>query len=81
VAYSEQAVDSLSLGVKNAFVEAVIEYVPIEVKLIHLPLEFWNSTCLSFVASGIRKPLYADSITEDQGRLGHTRVLVGIRRI
>ena len=70
MAYSEQAVDSLSLGAKDAVVEAVIESVTIWVKLNHLPLEFWNSNCLSFVASGIGKLLYADSITEDQ--IGHT---------
>jgi hypothetical protein len=46
------------------------ELVPIWNKLNHLPMELWNSTCLSYVASGIGKPLYADSITEEQVRFG-----------
>jgi hypothetical protein len=41
-----------------------LKSVPIWIKLNHIPMEFWNSTCLSYVASGIGKPLYVDSITE-----------------
>jgi hypothetical protein len=51
-----------------------LESVLIWIKLNHLPMEFWNSTCLSYVASGIGKPLYADSITEEQVRLGFSRI-------
>lgn len=32
------------------------------IKLMHLPMEFWTPTCLSHVASGVGKPLYADKI-------------------
>jgi hypothetical protein len=39
--------------------------VPIWIKLVHLPLEFWNPMCLSHMASGVGKPLYADKITEE----------------
>jgi hypothetical protein len=52
--------------------------IPIWIKLLHLPMEFWTPTCLSYVASGVGKPLYADSITEDQERLGFARVLVEV---
>jgi hypothetical protein len=52
--------------------------IPMWVKLAHLPVEFWTITCLSHVASGVRKPLYADRITEEQKRLGFARVLVEI---
>lgn len=41
-------------------------------------MEFWTSTCLSYLASWVGKPLYADSITEDQERLGFARVLVEV---
>jgi hypothetical protein len=41
-------------------------------------MEFWTLTCLGYVASGIRKPLFADKVTEEQQRLGFTRVLIGI---
>jgi hypothetical protein len=52
--------------------------IPIWIKLVHLPLEFWNPICLSRVASGIGKPLFADKITEEHSRLGFARVLVEI---
>jgi hypothetical protein len=49
--------------------------VPVWIKLHNLPIEFWNSTCLSYVASGVGKPLCADSVTEEQLRIGFARVL------
>jgi hypothetical protein len=52
--------------------------IPVCVKLMHLPLEYWTPKCLSYVASGVGKPLYADKITEEQKRLGFARVLVEI---
>jgi hypothetical protein len=52
--------------------------IPIWVKLMHLPLEYWTSTCLGHAASGIGKPLYVDRNTEEQKRLGYARVLVEI---
>ncbi|GLT69275.1 hypothetical protein SLA2020_414370 [Shorea laevis] len=41
-------------------------------------MEFWTTTCLSFIASGVGKPLCADSTTEEQRRLGFARVLVEV---
>jgi hypothetical protein len=52
--------------------------IPVWVKLHNLPIEYWNSTCLSYVASGIGKPLCADSVTEEQLRLGFARVLIEV---
>jgi hypothetical protein len=52
--------------------------VHVWIKMHNLPIEFWNSTCLSYVASGVGKPLCADSVTEEQIRLGFARVLVEI---
>jgi hypothetical protein len=52
--------------------------IPIWIKLHNLPIEFWNATCLSYVASGVGKPLCADSVTEEQQRLGFARVLVEV---
>lgn len=52
--------------------------VPVWVKFVHLPMEFWTPKCLSYVASGVGKPLYADKVIEDQKRLGFARVLVEI---
>jgi hypothetical protein len=39
--------------------------IPMWIKLLHLPMEFWTPTCLSHVASGVGKPLYADNVTEE----------------
>ncbi|KAK3229305.1 hypothetical protein Dsin_001186 [Dipteronia sinensis] len=55
-----------------------INSIPIWIKLMHLPMEFWTTTCLSYVARGVGKPLYADSITGDQTRLGFARVLMEV---
>lgn len=55
-----------------------LDSLPIWIKLKHLPMEFWSPTCLGYVASGVGKPLYADSVTEDQVRLGFARVLVEV---
>jgi hypothetical protein len=52
--------------------------IAVWVKLLHLPLEFWNPTCLSHVASGVGRPLYDDTVTEEQKTLGFARVLVEI---
>lgn len=52
--------------------------IPVWVKFLHLPLEFWSTKCLSHIASGLGKPVYADKMTEDQQRLGYARVLVEI---
>jgi hypothetical protein len=43
------------------------------IKLMHLPLEFWTPNCLSHVASGVGKLLYADKVTEERRRLGYAR--------
>jgi hypothetical protein len=52
--------------------------VPVWIKLHNLPIEYWNTTCLSYVASGVGKPLCADSVTEEQLRIGYARVLVEV---
>jgi hypothetical protein len=39
--------------------------IPIWVKQHNLPIEYWNSTCLSYVASGIGKPLCDDYVIEE----------------
>jgi len=52
--------------------------IPIWIKLHNLPMEFWNTTCLSHISSGVGKPLCVDSIIEEQLRLGFARVLVEV---
>jgi hypothetical protein len=52
--------------------------VPIWIKLHNLPMEYWNSTCLSHISSGVGKPICAYSITEEQVRLGFAHMLVEV---
>lgn len=40
--------------------------IPMWVKFLHLPLEYWSTKNLSCIASGVGKPLYADKMTEDK---------------
>jgi hypothetical protein len=55
-----------------------VSSIPVWIKLHNLPMEYWTATCLSHVASGVGKPLCADSVTEEQLRLGFARVLVEV---
>ncbi|XP_031263453.1 uncharacterized protein LOC116121651 [Pistacia vera] len=55
-----------------------ISYVPIWVKFSGVPLEFWTTKGLSYVASAIGKPLYMDNITDVGDRLEYARVCVEI---
>jgi hypothetical protein len=52
--------------------------VPVWIKLHNLPIEFLNFTCLSYMASEVEKPLCADSVTEEQLRIGFARVLAEV---
>ncbi|XP_062170376.1 uncharacterized protein LOC133876108 [Alnus glutinosa] len=48
------------------------------VKIMHLPIEYWTPKGLSYVASGIGNPIFADKVIEERKRLGFARVLVEI---
>jgi hypothetical protein len=65
-----------SLGMQ--LLKLSLSSVPIWIKMHNLPIEFWNITCLSYVASGIGKPLCADFVTKEQLRIGFARVLVEV---
>ena len=47
-------------------------------KKFHFPVEYWNHICLGHVASGVERPLYADTVTEVNQRLGFTWVFVHV---
>ena len=40
-----------------------LKEIPIWIKILHLPIEYWNATCLSYIASGVGKPLFANANT------------------
>jgi hypothetical protein len=52
--------------------------VPVWIKICQLPMEFWTSKSISYVASGVGVPFYTDRVTEEQKRVGFVRVLVEI---
>ncbi|XP_031263560.1 uncharacterized protein LOC116121755 [Pistacia vera] len=46
------------------------QFIPLWVKLFDVPLELWNAEGLSYIASGVGKPLGVDKIMEDTCRFG-----------
>lgn len=52
--------------------------IPIWVHLYNVPLELWSAAGLSFIASAIGIPLYADRFTETAQRLSYARICVEI---
>ena len=47
-------------------------------KFLQLPIELWTPRCLSYLANGVGRPLYADAVTELHQRLGYARVCVEV---
>ncbi|KAK8670089.1 hypothetical protein V6N13_104850 [Hibiscus sabdariffa] len=48
--------------------------MPVWVQLYNVPLELFNKTGLSYIASALGNPLYMDSVTENQERLEYAKV-------
>ncbi|KAG5554547.1 hypothetical protein RHGRI_012188 [Rhododendron griersonianum] len=61
-----------------SFVEDQLVKIPIWVQFFNVPLEYWTTAGLSYVASAIGRPLYADSVTTKCKRLNNVRVCVEI---
>ncbi|KAF3963483.1 hypothetical protein CMV_012143 [Castanea mollissima] len=60
------------------FLDLSLRKVPIWIKILHLPVEYWNHICLRHVASGVGRPLYAGTVTEANHRLGFTQVFMEV---
>ncbi|KAF7113421.1 hypothetical protein RHSIM_RhsimUnG0127600 [Rhododendron simsii] len=52
--------------------------IPIWVQFSNIPLEFWTEQGLSYIASALGKPLYADDLTEKGQRLSFAKICVEI---
>ena len=52
--------------------------IPIWVKFYNIPLEYWTSTCLGYIASTVGIPLHLDSLTENQTKLSFARICVKV---
>ncbi|KAF7143115.1 hypothetical protein RHSIM_Rhsim05G0103400 [Rhododendron simsii] len=61
-----------------SFVKDQLVKIPIWVQFFNVPLEYWTAAGLSYVASAIGRPLYADSVTAKCKRLNYARVCVEI---
>ena len=52
--------------------------IPIWVKFFNIPLEYWTSTSLGYIASTVGIPLHLDALTENQSRLSFARICVEV---
>ncbi|XP_058190906.1 uncharacterized protein LOC131308106 [Rhododendron vialii] len=52
--------------------------IPVWVQFSKIPLEFWTEQGLSYIASALGKPLYADDMTEKGKRLSFAKICVEI---
>ena len=52
--------------------------IPLWVKLHNIPLQFWNEKGLSYIASAVGKPLYADTPTSKKQRINFARICVEV---
>ncbi|KAJ0103618.1 hypothetical protein Patl1_05369 [Pistacia atlantica] len=58
-------------------------FIPLWVKFYDVPMEYWSQDGMSFIASGVGKPLGMDRITEDtciygKGRIIFARILIEV---
>lgn len=61
-----------------SFEKELLSKIPIWVQFYNVPLEFWSAEGLSYVASAIGNPLFADSMTENCSRLSYARICVEV---
>ena len=52
--------------------------IPIWVKFYNIPLEYWTSTGLGYIASTVGIPLHLDSPTENQTKLSFARICIEV---
>ena len=52
--------------------------IPIWVKFYNIPLEYWTSTGLGYIASTVGIPLHLDSPTENQTKLSFSRICIEV---
>lgn len=55
-----------------------LQKIPIWAQFYNVPLDLWTATGLSYVASAVGKPLYADCTTETCQRLNYAKFCVEI---
>ncbi|KAL6984535.1 hypothetical protein U1Q18_052622 [Sarracenia purpurea var. burkii] len=61
-----------------SFTKDTLSCIPVWVKLHGLPLEFWNTQCLSRIAILLGIPLFLDRATDSKQRISYARVCVEV---
>lgn len=61
-----------------SFAKDQVKTIPIWAQFYNVPLDLWTAQGLSYVASAVGKPLYADSMTEQCSRLNYAKICVGV---
>lgn len=52
--------------------------IPLWVHFYNVPLEFWTGPGLSYIASSVGRPLYADQLTESGRRVSFAKICVEV---
>lgn len=52
--------------------------LPIWVQLYDVPLQLWTAPGLSYIASSVGRPLYADGMTETGKRISYAKICVEV---
>ncbi|KAF7113433.1 hypothetical protein RHSIM_RhsimUnG0127000 [Rhododendron simsii] len=55
-----------------------VKKIPIWAQFYNVPLDLWTAQGLSYVASAVGKPLYADQMTEQCRRLNYAKICVEV---
>ena len=56
--------------------KGAVNKIPVWIQLHDVPLEYWTADGLSYLASAVGLPLYADSDTENYRRVSFARICV-----
>ncbi|KAF7126537.1 hypothetical protein RHSIM_Rhsim11G0143400 [Rhododendron simsii] len=60
------------------FEKESLSKLPLWIQLYNVPLQYWSEEGLSYIASGIGKPLYADEMTESSKRISYAKICVEV---
>lgn len=52
--------------------------LPLWIQLYNVPLQYWTEAGLSYLASAVGKPLYADAMTESTSRISYAKICVEV---
>ncbi|KAF7124404.1 hypothetical protein RHSIM_Rhsim12G0145000 [Rhododendron simsii] len=60
------------------FEKESLSKLPLWIQLSNVPLQYWPEEGLSYIASGIGKPLHADEMTESARRISYAKICVEV---